>query len=99
MDAVTLALAKKYVDDTLAGIGSLKGAPAQIQSIERDPTGGGSNITFYWEDSAGGSHTDVLFVPDGAEGPRGKSAAQQLDSGEIRLSVNDEGHLILSYDA
>lgn len=106
MDVVTLELAKKYVSQTVSGMGAVKGAPVQIESIERDQSGKGSNITFAWEDNGGESHTSVLFIPDGEEGPAGPqgpqgppgdSAAELIDRGEITLSVNDSGHLILEY--
>ena len=42
----TYAVAKKYVDDSLAGAGAVKGVPCQIDSIT-DITGG-HRITFKW---------------------------------------------------
>ena len=36
LSAVTYALSKKYTDDSLIGIGALKGAPCKIKSIVKE---------------------------------------------------------------
>ena len=54
---------KKYIDDSLIGVGALKGAPCQIQSVT--PTSTGNIVTFKWVDDNGESHTSTLFVESG----------------------------------
>ena len=69
MDLVAVAIAKKYIEESLAGSGALKGAPCTIKSIT--PENGGNTITFEWTDSDGATQTDSMFVADGATGPQG----------------------------
>ena len=69
MDIISYVLAKKYVDEALAGAGTLKGVPCQIQDIS--PIIGGNQITFLWEDNDGNKHTSTLDVMNGAKGDKG----------------------------
>jgi len=73
LSVVTYALCKKYVDQNLSGMGVLKGANCQIQSIE--PITGGNRVTFLWKDTEDVSHTDILDVMDGAKGDTGDTGA------------------------
>ena len=63
MDAITYALCKKYVNDSLIGIGALKGAPCEVKSVVK--ADGQSVITLQWEDTTGGVHTSEVYVNDG----------------------------------
>ena len=49
LSAVTYALSKKYTEDSLIGIGALKGAPCKIKSIIKE--NGENIITFEWLDN------------------------------------------------
>ena len=69
LNILTLAMAKKYTDNSLAGAGAVAGVPCQIQSIT--PITGGNRITFLWEDNNNVSHTSTLDVMDGAKGDKG----------------------------
>lgn len=69
MDIISYVLAKKYVDDSLAGAGALKGVPCKIQDIS--PIAGGNRITFLWEDNDGNEHTSTLDVMNGTNGAKG----------------------------
>ena len=64
-DIEILSIAKTYVNQTLIGMGALKGAPCQIKSIVENPAGVWT-ITFEWEDTTGATHTDALVLHDGA---------------------------------
>ena len=64
-----LGASYKYTDETVAGMGAIKGAPATIQSIT--PIEGGNRVTFAWEDNEGTTHTEPMDVADGAIGPKG----------------------------
>lgn len=69
MDIISYVLSKKYVDESLAGAGALKGVPCQIQSIT--PITGGNRITFLWKDNDGNEHTSTLDVMNGINGAKG----------------------------
>lgn len=64
-DIEILSIAKTYTNQTVIGMGALKGAPCQIKSIVENPTGVWT-ITFQWEDTTGATHTDALVLHDGA---------------------------------
>ncbi len=81
---LTLAVAKKYTDDSIAGAGGLEGKPCQIQSIEAIT--GGNRVTFLWEDNDGVEHTDTMDVMNGQDGLGIKSVAVT------------QNHLIVTYD-
>lgn len=70
----TLAAAKKYTKDSMAGAGAVAGKPCQIQSIT-DITGG-KRVTFLWVDNNGTSHTSIMDVMNGAKGDTGATGAQ-----------------------
>ena len=78
------ALSKSYTDDSLKGIGALKGASCQIQSIT-DITGG-KRVTFLWVDNSEVEHTSTMDVMNGADGKGIKS-----------VTINAEEHLIVTY--
>lgn len=83
----TLAVAKKYTDDSLAGAGAVAGVPCQIQS--KTAITGGTRITFLWVDNNGDSHTTAMDVMNGIDGQDGK--------GIQSVSVNENNHLIITY--
>lgn len=64
-DVEIIGMLKSYIKKTLVGMGALKGAPCEIQSIVENPTGVWT-ITFKWEDTEGTTHTDALVLHDGA---------------------------------
>ena len=66
----TLAAARKYTDDSMAGAGAVAGVPCQVQSIEAIT--GGNKVTFKWEDNNGDTHTGSMSVMDGEKGDRGE---------------------------
>lgn len=63
LSAVTYALSKRYTNDSLIGIGALKGAPCKIKSIVKKD--GLNIITFEWKDDLGNTHESKLEVDDG----------------------------------
>lgn len=63
MDVVTLALSKKYTEDTAIGLGAVRGAPCSITNIVRIT--GGSRITFSWKGTDGTVQTRDMDVYDG----------------------------------
>lgn len=67
LSAVTYALAKnyakKYVDETAAQFGALKGANCTIKSIVKE--NGQSIVTFEWKNDKGETRESILYVDDG----------------------------------
>ncbi len=83
MNATTAyILNKRYTEETAEEIGALKGASAQIQSIQ--PITGGNRITFEWVNSAGATRTSTLDVMDGTDG---EDAVQIAD---IRANASNQ---------
>lgn len=63
LSAVTYALAKKYTDKTVIGLGGLKGAPCKVKSIQKKD--GRSTVTLEWESNTGVKQTSEMYVDDG----------------------------------
>ena len=85
IDKITLALAKKYTDESVLGAGALKGKNCTIESIEQIE--GGSRVTFQWTLDNGTVETDTMDVMDGEDGLGIKS-----------VDINSSNHLIVTYD-
>lgn len=65
-DVEIIGMLKSYVSKSLVGMGALKGANCQIESIAE--VAGGQKITFLWIDTDNVSHRSELTVPNGADG-------------------------------
>lgn len=74
LNILTLAMAKKYTDNSLEGVGAIAGKPCQIQSIQEIT--GGHEITFLWVDNNGTSHTSTMQVMNGEKGDKGDKGDQ-----------------------
>lgn len=68
-----LAIAKSssYTDESLDGVGALKGVPCQIKSMT--PIEGGTRITFLWVSNSGKEYEDYLDVMNGKDGKDGET--------------------------
>ena len=86
LNILTLAMAKKYTDNSLAGAGAVAGVPCQIQSIT--PITGGNRVTFLWEDNNNVSHTSTLDVMDGADGEENKIDSISVNGSPISIDEN-----------
>ena len=86
LNILTLAMAKKYTDNSLAGAGAVAGVPCQIQSIK--PITGGNRITFLWVDNNNVSHTSTLDVMDGAGGEENKIDSISVNGSPISIDEN-----------
>ena len=62
MDVVILGMLKKYIQETLVGMGALKGAPCTVQGVV-DNGDGTQTLTLKWEDTEGGTHTSDIVLP------------------------------------
>lgn len=94
MDVVVLGNLKKYIQETLIGMGALKGAACQIKEIDNDD--GTHTITFLWEDNEGESHESSVVVKDGKDGAGGSSALVDLTDVSLTDLANEQ---ILYYDS
>lgn len=65
-DVEIIGMLKSYVSKSLVGMGALKGASCQIETITS--VTGGQKITFLWIDTSDASHRSELIVPDGEDG-------------------------------
>ena len=63
MDVVSYALSKRYTDDTVIGLGFLKGANCTIQSAIHED--GKTVITFEWKATDDTTRTTTIEVLDG----------------------------------
>lgn len=91
MDAMLLGAIKTYINQTLVGMGALKGAACQIKEIDNDH--GTHTITFLWEDNDGVSHEDSVVVKDGTGG-----STSLADLSDVKLT-SLQGEQIIYYDA
>lgn len=67
MDVITLAMAKKYTNDTAIQFGGLKGAPCKIQSIVEGD--GYNTVTFEYKNDEGATQTRTMRVINGTDAP------------------------------
>ena len=65
-DVEIIGMLKSYVSKSLVGMGALKGASCQIESIAE--VTGGQKITFVWIDTNNVSHRSELIVLNGDNG-------------------------------
>ena len=64
--ASTYALAKKYTDKTVEGLGAIKGANCVVK--ETKTVDGGTEVTFEWTGTSGTKETTTIFVKNGERG-------------------------------
>lgn len=62
---------RNYINQTLVGMGALKGASAQLSNVY-DAQAGTNTMTWKWEDNEGEEHTTTVVVYDGAPGTPGE---------------------------
>lgn len=65
-----LAASRVYTQETVIGMGALKGANCTIKSITK--TGDLNTVIFEWTDTEGGKHENTMLVYDGAPGTPGQ---------------------------
>ena len=87
MDVITLALAKKYTEETVKGGGALKGANCTIKTIEAVPEG--NKVTFEWTLTDGSKKTDFIIIKDGVDGKDGKDGidGEKGDKGDQGVGI------------
>lgn len=96
MDIETLALAKKYTDESLQGGGAVAGKNCIIEDIT-DITGG-QRITFKYTLDDGTVKTRTMDVMNGVDGADGQTGATGATGKGIKsVAVNESNHLIVTY--
>lgn len=60
-----IGILKNYVNQTLIGMGALKGASCQITEFKDE--GSSYEITFSWKDNEGTTHTKKAVIHDGID--------------------------------
>ena len=93
IDAITLAVAKKYTNDSMAGAGAVAGVPCKIQSITEIT--GGHRVTFLWTDNNGDDHTSTMDVMNGDKGDTGATGA--TGKGIKSMAINGSNHLVVTF--
>lgn len=83
---IALLLSKKFTKDTVIGMGAIKGAACQVQSINK--VGKTTTVTLKWEDNTGGIHTQSFEIEDGADGVSVSNATINA-SGNLILTLSD----------
>lgn len=102
--AEALAISRGYTNDTVIGVGAIKGSPCEIQS--KTPIEGGTRVTFQWEATDGTLRTDYVDVMNGQDGAPGADGApgQDGEQGEPGKGIkhtyvdNTTHHVIVVYD-
>ena len=89
MDIVTLALAKKYTDNSLAGGGAVRGKNCTIQS--KTPIEGGTRIVFAWSLDNGTVQTTSVDVMNGEQGVGVESL--EIRNGHLFVTLSDGNEL------
>lgn len=85
MDMMAIGASRKYVGDTLNGLGALAGKPCAIQSITS--VSGGNNVIFAWTGDDGTTQTKTMFV---ANGTSPTLSSYVSDEGVTILRIEDE---------
>ena len=97
---IAYILSKKYTNDTVIGMGAIKGAACQVQSINK--VNKTTTITLEWEDNLGTSHTQSFDIEDGLDGVSVTGATIKPD-GHLELTLSngnsiDCGQVLPQYD-
>lgn len=94
IDSKTLAAARKYTDQSVAGGGAIKGKNCVVDSIISIT--GGHRVTFKWTLDDGTVLTNYMDVMDGVDGANGADGADGRGIDSVDVDANN--HLIVTYD-
>ena len=83
---IAYILSKKYTNDTVIGMGAIKGAACQVQSINK--VNKTTTVTLEWEDNLGTSHTQSFDIEDGEDGVSVVNATIK-PNGHLELTLSD----------
>ena len=80
---------RNYINQTLVGMGALKGASAQLSNVY-DAQAGTNTMTWKWEDNEGEEHTTTVVVYDGAPGAPGTPGEPGDDGFSPKITVKTD---------
>lgn len=80
---------RNYINQTLVGMGALKGASAQLSNVY-DAQAGTNTMTWKWQDNEGEEHTTTVVVYDGASGAPGTPGEPGDDGFSPRITVKTD---------
>lgn len=83
-----LSVAKTYVNETVIGMGALKGAPCTIKSQTK--SGRLTTTVFEWTDKDGNKHENTMLVYDGENGANGADGADGKSAYQLAV---DQGYV------
>ena len=89
MDIISYILSKKYTDNTVDGLGGIKGAPCTVKSVV--DIDGGKRITLEWESNSGVKQTQSFDIMDGEDGANTVRWTQIQQSGTKIAEINING--------
>lgn len=89
MDIISYILSKKYTDNTVDGLGGIKGAPCTVKSVV--DIDGGKRITLEWESNSGVKQTQSFDIMDGEDGANVVEWSQIQQSGTKIAEINING--------
>ena len=69
-----IGASRTYVNQTVIGMGAIKGAPCKIKSTNK--AAGITTIVFEWKDNLDVTHESTIQIADGADGQDGAAGAQ-----------------------
>lgn len=91
MDIVTLALAKKYTEETAISFGAVKGAPCMVSGSSKD-SDGNTVLTLTWKNESGETRTQNVTITKGNDGRDGVDGISITEA-----KVDENNHLIITY--
>ena len=89
MDIISYILSRKYTDNTVDGLGGIKGAPCTVKSVV--DIDGGKRITLEWESNSGVKQTQSFDIMDGEDGANTVEWSQIQQSGTKIAEINING--------
>ncbi len=91
MDKKAYLMSKKYTNDSVEGLGVIKGANCEIDSITPSADGKYNIVIFGWTGSAGTHMTSQMRVDNGEDG-------RSIKSADLDTDLDHKLHLIITYD-
>lgn len=92
MDVAVLGMLKKYIQETLVGMGALKGAPCQVKDIVN--ADGSHTITLKWVDDESVSHESSFTVKDGKDGTDGIDGTDGVSPSIVVKTSTDDTYIL-----
>ena len=80
LNILTLGSSKTYTDESLLGLGSLKGAPCTIKS--QTETDDSYIVTFEWTGTSGAKETSQLTIKKPKDGIDGKAPSITIEAND-----------------